>query len=286
MSRDQRPRRPGKSGPAGAGRPARRTLACRVAVREGEEGADLAAGGRVAVLVDALRASATLCSLLEAGVREVLVAAEVETCLALAASVPGTVTVGERGGRRVDGFDLGNSPLEARRAELSGRTAVMTTTTGALRLVSAQGSPALFVGGPRNLAAAAEAAAGAAQSHHADIVVIAAGTSGGAAGMAVEDLASASLIAARLAAMGATLDPGGAIHVPPEALPDLFRNCPNGRHLKALGYAADVPYCAEIDRTTLSPFVADGIDLPGGDVAAVVRSHDPKAARADRASPS
>ncbi|MBW3625683.1 MAG: 2-phosphosulfolactate phosphatase [Armatimonadetes bacterium] len=247
----------------------------RVAVREGEEGTDLASEGRVAVIVDALRESATLCSLLEAGAKEVRVVAEADAARALAEEIPDGVTLGERDGRKIDGFDLGNSPRDARRVNVKGKTVVMTTTTGALRIVSAQGAPAVLIGGPRNFSAVARAAAEAARQHAADLVIVAAGTSEGAEGMTVEDLASASVLAGRLKGMGATLEPGGFINVPAEALPELFRNCPNGRNLKQLGDGADVAYCAEIDRTDVTPYVADWLDLPGGDVAAVVRAWPP-----------
>jgi 2-phosphosulfolactate phosphatase len=254
-----------------AGGETAKTLRCKVAVREGEEGTDLAAEGRVAVIVDALRASATLCALLEAGAKEVIVAAEVEACQSLAAGLKDAVTVGERGGKQVEGFDLGNSPRAARTAPVAGKTVLMTTTTGALRVVEAQGALEILLGGPRNLSAVVTAAEAAAHKHGADIVVVAAGSSEGAAGMAVEDLASASLIAAKLQARGAKLEPGGFIHIPEQALPELFRNCPNGRRLKELGYGQDVPFCAEIDKTKVVPYVADWIDLPDGDSAAVVQ---------------
>ena len=232
----------------------------------------MAAEGRVAVIVDALRASATLCSLLEEGSKEVIVVAELDAARRLAAETPGCVTVGERGGVKVEGFDLGNSPREVKAALVKGKTVVMTTTTGALRIVAAQGASAVLIGCPRNLSAVAKAAASAAREHKADLVVVAAGTSEGAEGMTVEDLASASLIAGKLKESGATLEPGGFIGVPAQALPELFRNCPNGRKLKELGLGADVPFCAEIDRTDVVPHVADWLDLPGGDVAAVVRA--------------
>jgi phosphosulfolactate phosphohydrolase-like enzyme len=90
--------------------------------------------------------------------------------------------------------------------------------------------------------------------------------------MSIEDLATASLIAGKLQDMGATLEPGGFVNVPPQALPELFRNCPNGRHLKEIGYGEDVAYCAEIDKTPIIPYVADWQDLPNGDFAAVVRN--------------
>jgi 2-phosphosulfolactate phosphatase len=247
-------------------------LECKVAVREGEDGTDLAAEGRVAVIVDALRASATLCRLLEAGATEVWVVAEAENCQEIASAQSGFVTLGERHGKQIEGFALGNSPRAVQPASVQGRTVVMTTTTGALRILESQGAAEILIGCPRNLTAVAKAAAESARKTKTDIVVVAAGHSGGASGMSVEDLATASLIAGMLQNMGATLEPGGFVNIPAQALPELFRNCPNGRRLKEIGYGEDVPYCAEIDKTALVPYVADWRDLPNGDIAAVLRN--------------
>ncbi len=255
----------------------------RVAVREGEAGTDLAAEGRVAVIVDALRASATVTSLLEAGAKEVHLVAEVEACLAWAAAHPGMLTAGERGGVKLTGFDLGNSPRDALAAPVAGKTVAMTTTTGATRIVESQGASALFIGGARNLSAVARAAADAALAHSADLVIVAAGSVDGSV-EAVEDLAAASLIATKLMEWGASLEPGDYLNFPESALADLFRNCPNGRKLLDLGMGADVPVCAELDRSQMVPYIAEWLDLPDGDVVAVARpwkgvTPDPSAKR-------
>ena len=75
--------------------------------------AAVAAGG-VAVMVDALRASATITSLMAAGARRVWVATEVAQAWAmkdrLAAEGTEAFLIGERNGFPPPGFDAGNSP--------------------------------------------------------------------------------------------------------------------------------------------------------------------------------
>jgi 2-phosphosulfolactate phosphatase len=81
-----------------------------------------------AVVIDALRASATAISLLDVGARSVIpVAGDGADRFS-----DDTLKVGEHHGERIEGFDLGNSPTEVReRADLfEGEDVVLRTTNG------------------------------------------------------------------------------------------------------------------------------------------------------------
>src|SRR3990167_11479727 len=86
--------------------------------------------GWTAVVIDVLRASTTILYALEAGAAEVIPCLEIEDALKIAGSMPRSQVVlgGERGGLPIDGFDLGNSPLEYDPSAVSGKTIVFTTT--------------------------------------------------------------------------------------------------------------------------------------------------------------
>src|SRR5262249_5944787 len=92
--------------------------------------ADLAGG--LAVVIDVLRASTTICHALAAGAKEVIPCLEVEEARERANRyVPGDAVLGgERGGLRIEGFDLGNSPREYTPTTVGGRTVLFTTTNG------------------------------------------------------------------------------------------------------------------------------------------------------------
>ncbi len=79
---------------------------------EGEAGCDYARErGCVAVVVDALRASATAAMLLHHGARSILAVREVEEALTAKTKHADALLFGERGGLPPEGFDFGNSPL-------------------------------------------------------------------------------------------------------------------------------------------------------------------------------
>src|SRR5215218_3513126 len=88
--------------------------------------------GSTVVVVDLLRATSTICQALAAGATEVVPFLEVSQALE-AAEKHGRrdiVLGGERGGKRIDGFDLGNSPAEYTPATVGGRRVFFTTTNG------------------------------------------------------------------------------------------------------------------------------------------------------------
>jgi len=118
------------------------------------------ATGRTIFVIDILRASTVICAALHHGARAILPAASTEEALRLAQTIGGTdvVLCGERGGRAIAGFALGNSPLEMTPDAVRGRTLVMTTTNGTPALLATQGASAVYLAAAANLTVAAAAA--------------------------------------------------------------------------------------------------------------------------------
>ncbi|MCP4640403.1 MAG: 2-phosphosulfolactate phosphatase, partial [bacterium] len=123
----------------------------------------------VAVVVDALRASATGAMLLDAGATEIIAVRELAEAYAAKQAFPDALLFGERGGLPPEDFDAGNSPRTVSVAQ--GRRVVFTTTTGAGRLVESWGAEAIYMGSTVNAAAVAATAA----THETDVVLIPAG---------------------------------------------------------------------------------------------------------------
>ena len=74
---------------------------------------DGATAGGIAVVIDVLRASTTIVTALAHGAARVVPVAEVDEARRRAVAIEGSVVLGgERGGLRIPGFDLGNSPRE------------------------------------------------------------------------------------------------------------------------------------------------------------------------------
>src|SRR5579885_499462 len=114
----------------------------------------------VCVVIDVLRATSTLATLIARGVREVAVVAAIAEAFALrdAGGEAVRLLCGEVGGLPPAGFDYGNSPEEFARLDLAGRSAVLFTSNGTKALVRVAVSPAVFAGSLLNVTAAMNAA--------------------------------------------------------------------------------------------------------------------------------
>jgi fatty-acyl-CoA synthase len=207
---------------------------------EGAEGCRFAREHRcAAVIVDALRASATASALLEAGADNLLVVDTVEQARALKAGHPEYLLAGERGGLPPEGFDLGNSPGDI--AGVAGRTVVFTTSNGSARLHEAYGAAALYLGSTVNASALVETLA----ELREDVVIVPAGAAEDPAFDAQEDWAAA-------AAIGILRDPavgeGAAAfrhwraRIENEGLRALFESAPHAEALRRVGLAEDIPF--------------------------------------------
>src|SRR5262245_35106817 len=135
-----------------------------------------ALAGGVAVVIDVLRASTTIVHALAAGCTMVRPCLEVDEARALANGLPAgkVLLAGERGGRPLDGFDLGNSPQEFTGKACRGTTIVLTTTNGTRTLSRAAAAERVLVAAFVNYSAVCEQLRQDARPIH----VICAGTDG------------------------------------------------------------------------------------------------------------
>ncbi|XOF33974.1 MAG: 2-phosphosulfolactate phosphatase [Candidatus Electrothrix sp. YB6] len=107
-------------------------------------GAEEAEG--IAVIIDVFRAFSVACYCLHGGAERVLPVGAVEEALTLKEQVACPVLIGERGGRRLDGFDFGNSPSELQSAELQGKNIIHTTHAGTQGVVHARRASEVLTG--------------------------------------------------------------------------------------------------------------------------------------------
>ena len=215
--------------------------------------ADELAGSTV-VVIDLLRATTTICQALAAGATEVVPFLEVADALTAAAADRANVVLGgERGGRRIEGFDLGNSPSEYTQATVGGRRVFITTTNGTRALHHARQAERVLVGAFLNLSAVAESLQNAPR-----VDILCAGTDGResredilAAGALVEkllvrDSAAWSLNSAAESALAEWQARGKDLAIE-------LRATPGGENLLAIGHDHDLVDCAQVDALAVVP---------------------------------
>ncbi len=208
--------------------------------------------GFLGVAIDVLRATSTLTAAFEHGAARVVPFAETHEALAFRDATPGALACGERDGRRIAGFDLGNSPFEYGPEVVVGRTLAFASTNGSRAMLALERCDRVLLGAFVNAPALARALLGDAAAADRRVEIVCAGSLGR---FSEEDAACAGWLCRELAERGATLEgpeargvrdraPDGA-----EAVRALVCGASHARALVALGpeYARDVEWCATFD---------------------------------------
>ncbi|MBQ2749202.1 MAG: 2-phosphosulfolactate phosphatase [Clostridia bacterium] len=99
------------------------------------EGAREARG--IAVIIDVFRAFSTEAYLLARGAKKVIPVGEESLARRLKAEIPDVILAGERRGKILPGFDMGNSPAQAEALDVVGKTVIHTTSAGTQGIANA-----------------------------------------------------------------------------------------------------------------------------------------------------
>ncbi|QIL75680.1 2-phosphosulfolactate phosphatase [Hymenobacter sp. HDW8] len=212
--------------------------------------------GKVAVVVDILRATSSMVTALAAGVTHIIPVAELAECREFAPQ--GYLTAAERDGVQADGVDLGNSPFGYLDGKVSvGERAVAITTTNGTRAIHLSlSADAVVLGAFLNL----EAVAQFLRQQNKDVVVVCAGWKGM---FNLEDTLYGGALAERLAddfdtsSSDATL---AALHLWQLAKPDLagyLLQSSHVRRLNSLEVNQDMEFCIRLDEYNIVPIWQD-----------------------------
>ncbi|WP_295590306.1 2-phosphosulfolactate phosphatase [uncultured Methanobrevibacter sp.] len=197
------------------------------------------ASSDVSIMVDALRASSTITVALDK-FKRVIPCFTLEEALKIK-ETNGGVVAGERMGKQVEGFDLGNSPTAINDLETWKDTLILTTSNGT-RILENMHSQVL-IGSLINAKAVAKESIGIAKEH---IDVVMAGVKGN---FAIEDyLASGEILywisqcldECEISEYAKTAILASRDY---ESLKDSFINSRTAKRLIELGYENDVDFC-------------------------------------------
>ena len=110
--------------------------------------------GKVVVVVDIFRATSCIVTGLANGVSAIRPVAEVDECKKRGEE--GYLTAGERGGIKIEAFDLGNSPFEYMSEMVKEKKVAISTTNGSQAIIRSVGAEEIIIGAFLNLEAVAE----------------------------------------------------------------------------------------------------------------------------------
>jgi 2-phosphosulfolactate phosphatase len=217
---------------------------------------DLALRDKTVVAIDILRASTSIVTALHNGAREVIPATTVESAVKISANLAADVTLlgGERNGKMIEGFSLGNSPSDYSEERIKGKSIVFSSTNGSQALAKAKHAQDLFVCGFVNVTAVADVLR---EKAH-DVIVVCAGNDGA---FSMEDAVCAGML---LHILTESDDPSwtltdGALAAlilyksVGKGISKMLKGTDHGRYLQEIGFGDDLRLCSAVDSLPVVP---------------------------------
>jgi 2-phosphosulfolactate phosphatase len=240
----------------------------------------------VCLVIDQLRASTTIVTLLDRGCSELLLTAGLAEARRLGRE-RGSLLCGERRGLTPSGFHANNSPAELLALDLRGRSVVLSSSNGTLILARLEAMPARLVACLANARASAEAAVELAGSLGVGVGVVCAGFLGRltlddvyAAGVVVERLVEAARVRGTPTRLSDEATAAVRLRSTyPDAL-TAFHESVTGALMRQIGAHADFEICARVDVSDTVPTALPGRPLrierlaPAADAARTARASE------------
>ncbi len=206
------------------------------------------------VVVDVLRATSTIVTALYNGAARIHPAASSVEARKLAGRVKDIPVLlgGEKNGFKIDGFDLGNSPLEYVPERVKGRAIIFKTTNGTETFLRVKSAGEILFGSFLNAKVIVEFL----NSHRPNRIIFA--NSGQNGHFSLEDSVCSGYIISQLLDQnpendGATACLALAKQFSGDTRNLLFEKSKHGRYLNNNGFAADLEYCSQKDRLNIIP---------------------------------
>jgi 2-phosphosulfolactate phosphatase len=214
---------------------------------------------RTVVVIDVLRACSTIVTALNNGARAVLPVLDMAQASKIASNLDPDVyrLGGERGGEKIEGYHLGNSPLEYTHDEVEGRDIILNTTNGTKALTRARGARHLVAGSLLNAGRVVEFI----KQVDTDVTIVCAGRHNR---ISLEDTVCAGLILDRLwdetepTFVSDAANAAYTLYMHDQ--PDVSTRLRRGNAVQLLtdmGYEDDVDYCFRVDAVPVLPYYTD-----------------------------
>jgi 2-phosphosulfolactate phosphatase len=217
---------------------------------------------KLIVVIDVLRASSTIVTALACGCRGLVPILSPEQAKEKAQQFKKEEVLlgGEREGRKIKGFDLGNSPREYQKEIVEDRIIIFSTTNGVKTLERVRGAFRIIIASFLNL----QATFNYCSKFQGDILLACAGKEGYfsledtvCAGMLINSLRdiysdTCQEVDANLTAQVLYKKFGNNIL-------EMLRKSQHGRYLESIGLRKDLEFCSQLDIFNIVPIFRDGL---------------------------
>ncbi|KUO62882.1 2-phosphosulfolactate phosphatase [bacterium BRH_c32] len=216
---------------------------------------------KTTVIIDVLRATTVINTALYNGAKEIIPVSSVDFAVKVSGSVFGGVTLlcGERNTKKIEGFDLGNSPFEYSPEVVINKSIVLFTTNGSKAIVKAKYSENVVTCCFNNL----DATKNYLLDSNKDIEVVCSGNNGH---FSLEDLVCAGKLVTGIAVLidDVVLSDSATVSMAVaksygKNLKKLLQTTEHGKVLKENGYEADLDYCSKLNSVPIVTQFSSGV---------------------------
>jgi len=216
---------------------------------------------KTTVVIDVLRATTVIATALENGAKEIIPVGTIEFAMKVSGDAFGghRLLCGERNTKKIEGFHLGNSPLEYSKEVVNGKSIILFTTNGSKAIVKAKFSENLVTCSFLNM----EAIANYLLSLDVDFNILCAGDNGR---FSLEDTVCAGRLISEVtkAKKGVELTDSARSSVAlnkafGQSITKMLSGTEHGKRLKENEFEKDIRYCAKLSKSDVIPFYKEGV---------------------------
>ncbi len=216
--------------------------------------------GKIVVVVDVLRATSVICTMMHNGVKEIIPVKTVEE--AKEYKEKGYLVVAERNGEKLDFADFGNSPFLFTKDVVDGKTLVYSTTNGTNAISVGKDADQVVVGAFLNFSAIVKYL----KEQKKDVLILCSGWKGK---FCIEDTLLAGAISGNLIGSGVFYTKCDSVNasmdiwaMAEENMDTYIEKIAQKHRLKKLGLDDVIGYCFTLDITSVLPVLKNSHIIP------------------------
>ncbi|MDZ4710720.1 MAG: 2-phosphosulfolactate phosphatase [bacterium] len=227
---------------------------------------DLVLKDKNVIILDVLRATTTMTIALANGAKEIIPTENIATAVRVAKGSKNSMLCGERNGKVVDGFNLGNSPLEYSPEVVKDKSLIFSTTNGTIAIIKSKFAKTCVLCSFVNISAIVDYV----NTIDEDFTIICSGKLNDfcledavCAGMLLSKLSEGRTIQMRdseIAAINLCNDLAMLMNVPSqEKILRLFHLSEHGKYLTQIGFEKDLDISSKLDSYPFIPLFRNGV---------------------------
>lgn len=212
--------------------------------------------GKICVVIDVLRATSVMVTALHNGAEKIFPFKNIKTIQERCENLKNIIKCGERNALKIDGFDLGNSPLEFTKEKVFGKDIYMSTTNGTKAVENSLSAEKIIICSFLNVKSVSEKLL----EYNKDCVIVCAGTNGN---FSLDDTLCAGFIIKEIKKhteieMNDILLSVIRISESHENIKDILKGSTHYERLLSLGFEKDMEHIFSLNKYSIVPEYKNG----------------------------